>query len=110
MIPVVELLARCLPREGVTVASFTARVLLDPNFDREGALVARSPQGDVVGFLLAIGRRHPLEDSPDDRDRGWITLFAVSPEARGHGAGTLLLAAGESYLRTFGCAAAVISP
>ena len=108
--PVVSLLARCLPLEGITVESFTRRVALDPNFDPQGAIVARSSGAEVLGFMLAIRRRQPLEDAPDDRDRGWITLFAVAPEFRGQGIGGRLLAAAETFLIGHGCASVLISP
>ena len=107
---VVRLLAASMPAERITVGEFTRRVLLDPNFDRKGAPVARSASGEAIGFLLAIARRRSLEDAGDDRDLGWITLFAVKPELRRQGIGSRLLAAGEFYLSCKGCAAVLVSP
>src|ERR1051326_1396823 len=72
---VVALLREALPSEPITVARFAQKVLLDPNFTPQGALTAKADSGQVVGFLLALTRRHPLEEGPDDRNQGWITLF-----------------------------------
>lgn len=107
--PVVNLLHEVLIADPMTPALFARRVLLDPNFEPEGAPVARV-DGEVVGFLLAIARRRPLEDGPDDRDRGWITLFGVAAAHRRKGIGRTLLEKGLDYLRRCGCASAHVSP
>src|SRR3989442_3423903 len=106
---VVDLLSVSLTADPVTPALFTRRVLLDPNFDLEGAPVARV--GDaVVGFLLALARKRPLEDGADDSERGWITLFAVAPEFRRQGIGTALLNHAIDFLRARNRETVAISP
>lgn len=99
-----------LSAEAIHQTAMTRKVYLDPNFDPEGAFVVRDTQDEIVGFALAIARRHPLEDGPDDRDRGWITLFAVAEDARRRGIGSLLFETAEEWLRTRGCASVWISP
>ena len=100
-----------MPQEPITEASFARKVLLDPNFDASGALVARQhAAGEPLGFLLALTRRRPLEDGPDDTDRGWITLFAVAEAARRQGIGTALFDQAETWLRRRGCVSVSISP
>lgn len=106
----VRLLHRSLPAEAVTEAAFARKVLLDPNFDPSGAFVAWNTQAEPLGFLLALARRRPLEDGPPDSDRGWITLFAVEPEARRQGVGTALLKAAEDWLRAQSRETVWISP
>ncbi len=106
---VIKLLQDALTADTVSVPLFTRKVLLDPNFSQDGALVAKVG-GAVVGFLLAIARRNVLEDGPDDRDRGWITLFAVDEAYRRRGIGQALLAAGMEYLRGRGCRTVLVSP
>lgn len=107
---VLRLLRQTLPQEPITEASFTRKVLLDPNFDASGALMARDVSGEAVGFLLAMARRRPLEDGPDDRERGWITLFAVAAAARRQGIGTALFDQAEVWLQAQGCTSLWISP
>lgn len=108
--PVVELLQRVLPCEPITYSSFTRRVLLDPNFDPQGAFTAHNTAGDVIGFLLALVRRRPLEDAPPDSDRGWVTLYGVAEQARNQGVGSELLQAAETWLRSQGRSTVWISP
>ena len=107
---VVELLQRVLPCEPITEGSFTRRVLLDPNFDHQGAFTAHNTAGDVIGFLLALVRRRPLEDASSDADRGWITLYGVAEQARNQGVGSELLQAAETWLREQGRSTVWISP
>jgi GNAT superfamily N-acetyltransferase len=106
---VVALLQRTLPTEGITPAAFARRVLLDPNFDPDGAQVALCDQG-VVGFALALRRRRPLEDAAPEATRGWITLFAVDAACRRQGVGTALFRAAEMWLKAQGCVEVLISP
>jgi len=108
--PVLRLLTQNLPKEPITEANFTRKVLLDPNFDPTGALAAWDAYGEAIGFLLALTRRRPLEDGPADSDRGWITLFAVTAPLRRQGIGTLLFDRAEEWLRQRGCATVSISP
>jgi GNAT superfamily N-acetyltransferase len=107
---VVALLQTALPAEPITERSFARKVLLDPNFDPAGALVARRATGEVIGFLLTLARRRPLEDAPSDRERGWLTLFAVASSARRQGVGTALLTAAEDWLRAQNRATVWVSP
>lgn len=97
--PVLLLLYYALPAEAITESAFARKVLLDPNFEPNGAFIARSDTGAVVGFLLALVRRRPLEDAPPDDDRGWITLFAVADAHRRQGIGSALFTAAEAWLR-----------
>ncbi len=107
---VIRLLRLSLPLEVITEASFTRKVLLDPNFAANGALVAWDPYGEAVGFLLTLKRQRPLEEGPLDTDRGWITLFTVTPWARRQGIGTALFNQAETWLREQGCTSAWIAP
>jgi GNAT superfamily N-acetyltransferase len=106
---VVDLLAACLTADAVTPALFTRKVLLDPNFDPAGAPVVRA-RDEITGFLLALARRRPLEDGPDDSERGWITLFGVSPGYRKRGIGTAMLESALEFLRSRGCKTVSVSP
>ncbi len=104
-----DVLQRAMLADPIGRATFARKVLLDPNFDPEGALVALDA-GRGVGFVLAIVRRFPLEDAPPDTGSGYVTLLAVAPEARGRGIGSELLKRAEAYLASRGCTRALISP
>ncbi len=105
------LLGRVMAADPDVPAAFARKALLDPNFDRQGLLLARDPHGeDLLGFALAVARKQVLEDGPDDRDHGYVTLFGVSPPARRQGLGRALFAAAEGYLRKRGCTSALVSP
>ncbi len=105
---VVALLSSCMPREGIGEQKFVRQVLLDANFRREGAFVARD--GDrVVGFMLAIARQVPLENAPSDAERGYITLFGVAPEYQRQGIASQMLERAEAYLKSQGRKLVMIS-
>ncbi|MCC7493960.1 MAG: GNAT family N-acetyltransferase [Fimbriimonadaceae bacterium] len=89
--------ADALPYDSVDPTVFRRQVLCDPNFQREGLLVAEQ-QGQVLGFVLALVRRVPLEQTGLQPQQGWITAFGVVPEARGNGIGSALLEAALSWL------------
>ncbi len=99
--PVVALQNLCMPEDSVTSAVFQRKVLLDANMDLRGCLVAEA-QGKPVGFILGLRRKFRIEDSPDDSDRGWITLFFVHPDWQRKGVGTALLNQCEEFLRSEG--------
>lgn len=107
--PLIRLQNSCMPEDSLTCKGFTKKVLLDINYNPEGCLVAEADDL-LVGFILGLRRSHPLEDSPDDSDRSWITLCFVHPEYRRQGIGTRLLHECESYLETNPCKSIWISP
>lgn len=98
---VVDLLSRALPAERIDEAKFVRHVLLDPNVLPSGFLVAEEG-GKVVGMILAIARQFPSGKTIPDKQTGYLTLLAVTPEARGSGIGTKLLEEAEVFLITQG--------
>lgn len=96
---VLNLLRTELPAHAVTESAFVRKVLLDSNFDPEGAIVARDTDSGLAGFLLSITRTAGLEGSPNDLHRGWITLFAVRSDLRCESIGSRMFDAAESWLR-----------
>jgi GNAT superfamily N-acetyltransferase len=106
---VMEVLHGALVADPMSRATFVRKVLLDPNFDPDGAPVAFR-DSRIAGFALALVRRVPLEDAPPDTGSGYITLIAVAPWARRQGIGAELLARAEGHLRAKGCTQALISP
>jgi len=106
---VIDLLQRELYTDAFPVETFEQKVLLDPNFESEGALVAKL-DGNIVGFMLGLVRRHPLEDAPPDLDRSWITLMVVDGKFQRHGIGTALIDRTMNYLSSRGAKSVWISP
>jgi mycothiol synthase len=105
----VAVLRQAMPMEAVGKAKFAKQVLLDPNFRPEGSLLAKV-DGEPAGYILALARQTPLENAPDDSDRGYITLFGVAPWFRRRGVGGALLEAAEDFLRYQGRQEVWISP
>ncbi|MGQ9487507.1 MAG: GNAT family N-acetyltransferase [Armatimonadota bacterium] len=106
---VVLLLQQTLHADPISHSLFVRKVLLDPNFDPDGAPIALA-NGEVCGFGLSIARRLPLEDAPSDADRGYMTLLAVKPDHQRRGIGTTLLQAMENYLRARERRLVLVSP
>jgi GNAT superfamily N-acetyltransferase len=93
----------------ITTTTFRAKVLLDPNFDPEGCLVAEVG-GEVRGFVLSIVRRVPFFAMGYMEEQSWITAMGVDPAFQRQGIGTSLLEAAETRLRGLGRKSIAISP
>ncbi len=104
---VVDLLLREMTADPTTSANFQRRVLLDLNFNSEGAPVARD--GDkVVGFMCGMVRKYMMEDQTPDTDKGFITLFAVDRDYQRQGIGTGLWEQVEAYFKSKGVKIALV--
>lgn len=98
----VELIARGMPGDAVSREWFAEYVLLDPNFDAHGLIVAADADtGEPLGFVYAV-RSRSTAGIPVDPDGGWITVGAVHATARRHGIGTELARRAMAYLRAEG--------
>ncbi|MCC5874620.1 MAG: GNAT family N-acetyltransferase [Candidatus Sumerlaeia bacterium] len=106
---VLEVWRKSLPLDAITRSDFLGRVLLDKNFERSGLLVAVW-ENNVVGFILALCLRHPIENIGLMEHRGFVTAFGVSPEVQGIGVGGALLSAAEDFLRERGRRELAIAP
>lgn len=107
---IIALWNESLPQDAISLNFFRNRVLLDPNFQPEGALCALDQSGNIIGFILALFRKTPLEGTDLEPDNGWITVFFVKPEYRGRGVGTQLLERAERFLAENGRRNVFISP
>ena len=70
-------------------AGFRKRVLAHPDFDPEGALIARV-ESRVVGFALAL--------APGPGETGYLSVLMVDSDFRHKGVGGMLLDAAEGFL------------
>jgi len=85
-----------MPRDAINAEWFTQTVLLDPNFDPNGLIVAVDERTDApVGFVYAVRAGRGIGPDPDG---GWITIGCVRPDVRQQGIGTELLRRAESFL------------
>lgn len=97
--PVVGLLRASLHADQMTSEIFQRKVILDINFDPEGALLAWD-NDKLAGFMLGLTRKFQIENSIPDFDRSWITLAAVDTSYRRQGVGTMLLEKMTEYLKS----------
>jgi mycothiol synthase len=74
-------------QDAIDETGFLQKVLLDPNFDERGCLVAEL-EDQLVGLILAIVSKVPLDTKPVYRETGYITVFFVDPDHRRQGIGS----------------------
>jgi mycothiol synthase len=98
---IVSLWNLACPRDPISLEVFTRRVLVDPNFDPEGLLLAVDGER-IMGVLLAMVRRLPLTGSDLEPETGWITAFMVHPDAQRQGIGSRLLEAAADFFQRRG--------
>ena len=87
---VIKLWNKCLQRDYISTDAFQKKILADSNFDPQGCLIAEVNEM-VVGFMLGIIRKVPLENIGIQEDLGWITVFFVDPQYQRLGIGKRLL-------------------
>ncbi|MBZ2197415.1 GNAT family N-acetyltransferase [Occultella gossypii] len=91
-----ELTTVAMPRDAVSEDWFTHTVLLDPNFDPDGLIVAvDEATGQAQGFVYAVRAGRGIGPDPDG---GWITIGCVRPDARRQGIGTELVRRAGAFL------------
>jgi mycothiol synthase len=93
----------------VSPGLFRRKVLLDPNFDPAGCLVA-DMQGAVRGFVLSLTRRVPFFNHGLQPDEAWITAFGVHPEWQRKKLGSQLFEQTLQRLRAVGRKTVTIAP
>ncbi len=98
-----------LSRDPINATTWRMKVLLDPNFDPEGCLVAEV-EGEARGFLLSLVRRVPFFNDGLEPEAAWITAFGVDPAYQGGGLGTALVTAALDRLRGLGRTSVTLAP
>jgi len=87
-----------LPYDPINLELFRSKVLLDPNFDPEGAIVAVNDNNQVIGFTLALVRRLPMYKDDLELENGWITVFFVQPNYRKQGIGSKMFEKAKEFV------------
>lgn len=98
-----------LTHDRIAPATFRTKVLLDPNFNPDGLLVA-DDGGVLAGFVLSLARQVPFFGQGLEPELGWITAFGVAPERRREGVGGALFDAALGRLAGLGRRRILISP
>lgn len=95
---VINLWNKCLSRDSISKDAFQEKVLADSNFEPEGCFIAED-EGELLGFMLGIVRKFPLENIGLQLEIGWITVFFVDPEFRRQKIGERLLEKVMDYFK-----------
>lgn len=105
----IELWNVTMTHDPIDPAAFRTKVLLDPNFNPVGLLVAEEA-GELVGFVLALVRQVPLFRQGLEPELGWITAFGVHPARRRQGIGRQLFDAALGPMAAMGRKRILIAP
>ncbi len=106
---IIDVWNETLYRDMISPERFRLMVVLDPNLDPEGFLVAEA-DGQVVGFLLALVRRQPMEGIGLQPEKGWITAMGVLPLYQRVGLGGTMLTLAVDWFRDKGRRQVEVSP
>jgi len=98
---IIELWNAVLLHDPINQTRFRKQVMLDANFDPQGLVVAVHDE-KIVGAILAITRKLPMEGTNLESDTGWITFFMVHPSAEREGIGHELMERAAAYIREQG--------
>jgi mycothiol synthase len=90
---IVQLWNRVLAKDPVSVDVFERKILLDPNFDSSGALLAFDDE-DLTGYVQCLVRKYPNFYDGLEEDKGWISVFVATSDSVG---ATLLERADEFF-------------
>lgn len=93
----------------ISVETWRAKILLDPNFAPETCLVA-TKDDCLVGFALALTRQVPFFNEGLDPTLAWISAFGVDPDVRREGIGSQLLESTINQLRDMGRSRVLLGP
>lgn len=98
---IVELWNHVLQHDPINQTRFRNQVLLDPNFDPQGLFVAFREE-KIVGVILAITRKLPMQGTELESDTGWITFFMVHQSQEREGIGQGLMERAVAYIQKQG--------
>lgn len=92
---------RTLHQDPITPQRFFRQVLLDPNFDPKGLVVAEQ-DGKLIGAVYALTRKLPMAGTELEQGTAWITFFLVDPAYTRRRVGHGLMEQVEQYAKSQG--------
>ena len=98
---IIDLWNRTLRRDPITSQRFFKQVLLDPNFDPQGLIVAEQDE-KLIGAVYALTRKLPLAGDELEKGTAWITFFFVDPAYNHREVGRGLIEQAETFAETQG--------
>lgn len=105
----VEVWCKALWCDPITVETWRAKILLDPNFDPNSCLVAEIDER-ARGFVLGLTRQVPFFNDGLEPEMAWITAMGVDPDFQHQGVGSALLSGVLGRLRDLGRSRVVLGP
>lgn len=105
----IEIWNQSVPSDGVTLDVLERKVLLDANFEADGLIVAEEDKS-LVGFMVCLVRRVPMEGVGLQENQGWVSMFGVHPEHRRKGIGTHIWKKAEEFFKKRNRKTVSISP
>ncbi|QUG43090.1 GNAT family N-acetyltransferase [Psychrobacillus sp. INOP01] len=98
---IIELWNDVLKHDPINQTRFRKQIMLDANFDSKGLIVAVRDE-KIIGAILAITRKLPMEGTNLESDTGWITFFMVDTSLEREGIGHELMERASAYIREQG--------
>ncbi|MBQ8880087.1 MAG: GNAT family N-acetyltransferase [Clostridia bacterium] len=100
---VIRLWNEVTPHSIIDNRTFVKNILLDPNYDERGFFLYEY-EGEIVGFILAIIRRVPVDNGGKlDTDKGYINAIGVKCNQKYTSVAIdSLISAAEEYVYGFG--------
>jgi GNAT superfamily N-acetyltransferase len=99
---IIKLWNASLPHDQICQGVFNRKILLDPNFDPAGLIIAEEIKTqELIGFIYCITRKLPVDaDGPLEPEKGWIPAMGVrNREWMNVGVGQALMEAAETYFK-----------
>ncbi|WP_419959956.1 GNAT family N-acetyltransferase [Psychrobacillus sp. BM2] len=98
---IIELWNDVLKHDPINQTRFRKQIMLDANFDPKGLIVAVRDE-KIIGAILAITRKLPMEGTNLESDTGWITFFMVDSSVEREGIGHGLMERASAYIQEQG--------
>ncbi|MDN5599687.1 MAG: GNAT family N-acetyltransferase [Brachybacterium sp.] len=100
------LMARAMPRDVVSAMRLGRTLLLEPNHDPRGLVIAEHPEDGVIGVAYGTCAEHGVPSLPTS---GYMTLACVDPRHRRRGVGCELFGRVRDHLAERGATSLTVA-